>query len=178
MIDRRGDQLGKVLVCFHAVTIQHRGRATRSIAHDTHGHRLGQNKAQTGFEGSQEALHVKFWLQRLWHKNKLAQFGCVRAGGVRMWDGGTASMFADVTRYLELRAALASTEATPAGPAVRHLSQEARRLESKIIITLPAALFTQASNDYPSACDTAAPTREWKDYWQYVCPETETAPTH
>ena len=31
VIDRRGDQLGKVLVCFHAVTIQHRGRATRSI---------------------------------------------------------------------------------------------------------------------------------------------------
>ena len=31
MIDRQGDQLGKVLVCFHAVTIQHRGRATRSI---------------------------------------------------------------------------------------------------------------------------------------------------
>ena len=29
--------------------------ATRSIDHDTHGHRLGQNKAQTGFEGSQEA---------------------------------------------------------------------------------------------------------------------------
>ena len=40
MIDRRGDQLGKVLVCFHAVTIQHRGRATRSIDHDTHGHRM------------------------------------------------------------------------------------------------------------------------------------------
>ena len=55
MIDRRGDQLGKVLVCVHAVTIQHRGRATRSIDHDTHGHRLGQNKAQMGFEGSQEA---------------------------------------------------------------------------------------------------------------------------
>ena len=55
MIDRRGDQLGKFLVCFHAVTIQHRGRATRSIDHETHGHRLGQNKAQTGFEGSQEA---------------------------------------------------------------------------------------------------------------------------
>ena len=31
MIDRRGDRLGKVLVCVHAVTIQHRGRATRSI---------------------------------------------------------------------------------------------------------------------------------------------------
>ena len=55
MIDRQGNQLGKVLVCVHAVTIQHRGRATRSIDHDTHGHRLGQNKAQTGFEGSQEA---------------------------------------------------------------------------------------------------------------------------
>ena len=55
MIDRRGDQLGKVLVCVHAVTIQHRGRATRSIDHDTHGHRLGQYKAQAGFEGSQEA---------------------------------------------------------------------------------------------------------------------------
>ena len=55
MIDRRGDQLGKVLVCVHAVTIQHRGRATRSIDHNTHGHRLGQYKAQAGFEGSQEA---------------------------------------------------------------------------------------------------------------------------
>ena len=55
MIDRRFDQLGKVLVCVHAVTIQHRGRATRSIDHDTHGHRLGQDKAQAGFEGSQEA---------------------------------------------------------------------------------------------------------------------------
>ena len=55
MIDRRSDQLGKVLVCVHAVTIQHRGRATRSIDHDTHGHRLGQDKAQAGFEGSQEA---------------------------------------------------------------------------------------------------------------------------
>ena len=55
MIDRRFDQLGKVLVCVHAVTIQHRGRATRSIEHDTHGHRLGQDKAQVGFEGSQEA---------------------------------------------------------------------------------------------------------------------------
>ena len=42
VIDRRGDQLGKVLVCVHAVTIQNRGRATRSIDHDTHGHRLGQ----------------------------------------------------------------------------------------------------------------------------------------
>ena len=31
MIERRSDQLGKVLVCVHAVTIQHRGRATRSI---------------------------------------------------------------------------------------------------------------------------------------------------
>ena len=42
----------------HAVTIQHRGRATRSIDHDTHGHRLGQDEAQAGFcsfEGSQEA---------------------------------------------------------------------------------------------------------------------------
>ena len=47
--------MGKVLVCVHAVTIQHRGRATRSIDHDTHGHRLGQDKAQAGFEGSQEA---------------------------------------------------------------------------------------------------------------------------
>ena len=47
MIDRRGDQLGKVLVCVHAVTIQHRGRANRSIDHYTHGHRLGQYKAQT-----------------------------------------------------------------------------------------------------------------------------------
>ena len=55
MIDRRFDQLGKVLVCVHAVTIQHRGRATRSIDHDTHGHRLGQDEAQAGFEGSQEA---------------------------------------------------------------------------------------------------------------------------
>ena len=55
MIDRQFDQLGKVLVCVHAVTIQHRGRATRSIDHYTHGHRLGQYKAQTGFEGSQEA---------------------------------------------------------------------------------------------------------------------------
>ena len=55
MIDRRGNQFGKVLVCLHAVTIQHRGRATRCIDHDTHGHRLGQSKAQTDFEGSQEA---------------------------------------------------------------------------------------------------------------------------
>ena len=55
VIDRRSDQLGKVLVRVHAVTIQHRGRATRSIDHDTHGHRLGQDKAQAGFEGSQEA---------------------------------------------------------------------------------------------------------------------------
>ena len=55
VIDRRFDQLGKVLVCVHAGTIQHRGRATRSIDHDTHGHRLGQDKAQAGFEGSQEA---------------------------------------------------------------------------------------------------------------------------
>ena len=47
--------MGEVLVCLHAGTIQRRGRATRSIDHDTHGHRLGQNKAQTGFEGSQEA---------------------------------------------------------------------------------------------------------------------------
>ena len=47
VIDRRGDQLGKVLVCVHALTIQHRGRATRSIDHYTHGHRLGQYKAQT-----------------------------------------------------------------------------------------------------------------------------------
>ena len=38
-----------------AVTIQHRGRATRGIDHDTHGNRLGQYKAQTGFEGSKEA---------------------------------------------------------------------------------------------------------------------------
>ena len=35
--------------------VQHWGRATRSIDHDTHGHRLGQGKAQAGFEGSQEA---------------------------------------------------------------------------------------------------------------------------
>ena len=55
VIDRRSDQLGKVLVCVHAFTIQHRGRATRSIDHDTHGHRLGQDKAQAGFEGSQQA---------------------------------------------------------------------------------------------------------------------------
>ena len=55
VIDRQFDQLGKVLVCVNAVTIQHRGRATRSIDHDTHGHRLGQDKAQAGFEGSQEA---------------------------------------------------------------------------------------------------------------------------
>jgi hypothetical protein len=55
VIDRRSDQLGEVLVCVHAVTIQYRGRATRSIDHDTHGHRLGQDKAQAGFEGSQEA---------------------------------------------------------------------------------------------------------------------------
>ena len=47
MIYRRGDQLGKVLVCVHAFTIQHRGRATRSNDHDTDGHRLGQYKAQT-----------------------------------------------------------------------------------------------------------------------------------
>ena len=62
VIDRRGDQLGKVLVRVHAVTIQHRGRATRSIDHDTHGHRLGQNKAQTGFKGGQEtrALDEEF----------------------------------------------------------------------------------------------------------------------
>ena len=84
VIDRRSDQLGKVLVCFHAVTIQHRGRATSSIAHDTHGHRLGQNKAQTGFEGSQEALHaLKVSLQRLlWHKNKISPIRvCVLGGG-------------------------------------------------------------------------------------------------
>ena len=55
MIDRQFDQLGKVLVCVSAVTIRHRGRATRSIDHNTHGHRLGQDKAQAGFEGSQEA---------------------------------------------------------------------------------------------------------------------------
>ena len=55
VIDRRGDQLGKVRVRVHAVTIQHRGRATRSIDHNTHGHRLGQDKAQAGSEGSQEA---------------------------------------------------------------------------------------------------------------------------
>ena len=42
VIDRRSDQLGKVFVC--------------SIDYDTHsGQGLGQNKAQTGFEGSQEA---------------------------------------------------------------------------------------------------------------------------
>ena len=55
MIDRQFDQLGKVLVCVNAVTIRHRGRATRSIDHNTHGHRLGQDKARAGFEGSQEA---------------------------------------------------------------------------------------------------------------------------
>ena len=55
MIDRQFDQLGKVLVCVNAVTIRYRGRATRSIDHNTHGHRLGQDKAQAGFEGSQEA---------------------------------------------------------------------------------------------------------------------------
>ena len=55
VIDRQFDQLGKVLVCVNAVTIRHRGRATRSIDHNTHGHRLGQDKAQAGFEGSQEA---------------------------------------------------------------------------------------------------------------------------
>ena len=54
MIDRRSDQLGKVLVCVHAFTIQHRGRATRSIDHNTHGHRLGQDKAQAGFEGREK----------------------------------------------------------------------------------------------------------------------------
>ena len=52
MIDRQFDQLGKVLVCGSAVTIRHRGRATRSIDHNTHGHRLGQDQAQAGFEGS------------------------------------------------------------------------------------------------------------------------------
>ena len=55
VIDRRFDQLGKVLVCVNAVTIRHRGRATRSIDHNAHGHRLGQDKSQAGFEGSQEA---------------------------------------------------------------------------------------------------------------------------
>ena len=62
MIDRRGNQLGEVLVCLHAGTIQRRGRATRSIDHDTHSHRLGQNKAQTGFKGGQEtrALDEEF----------------------------------------------------------------------------------------------------------------------
>ena len=63
MIDRRGNQLGEVLVCLHdAVTIQRRSRATRSIDHDTHSHRLGQNKAQTGFKGGQEtrALDEEF----------------------------------------------------------------------------------------------------------------------
>ena len=45
MIDRQFDQLGKVLVCVSAVTIRHRGRATRSIDHNTHGHRLGQDQA-------------------------------------------------------------------------------------------------------------------------------------
>ena len=44
----------EVLVCVHAVTIQHRGRATRSIDHNTHGHRLGQDKAQAGFEGREK----------------------------------------------------------------------------------------------------------------------------
>ena len=62
MIDRRGNQLGEVLVCLHAGTIQRRGRATRSIDHDTHGRRLGQNNAQTGFKGGQEtrALDEEF----------------------------------------------------------------------------------------------------------------------
>ena len=56
VIDRQFDQLGKVLVvCVSAVTIRHRGRATRSIDHNTHGHRLCQDKAQAGFEVSQEA---------------------------------------------------------------------------------------------------------------------------
>ena len=55
VIDRRSDQLGKAFVCLHACTVRHRGRATLSIDHDTHGRHLGQNKAQAGFEGSQEA---------------------------------------------------------------------------------------------------------------------------
>ena len=43
----------------HDSTIRHRGRATRRIDHDTHGRRLGQNKAQAGFEGSQEARGLR-----------------------------------------------------------------------------------------------------------------------
>ena len=39
-----GKGASTVLLCFHAVTIQQRGRATRSIDHDTHGHRLGQER--------------------------------------------------------------------------------------------------------------------------------------
>ena len=35
VIDRRSDHLGKVFVCLHACTFRHRGRATRSIDHDT-----------------------------------------------------------------------------------------------------------------------------------------------
>ena len=47
--------MGEVLVCLHAVTSRRWSRATRSIDHDTHGHRLGQKKAETGFKGGQEA---------------------------------------------------------------------------------------------------------------------------
>ena len=99
MIDRRSDQLGKVLVCVHAVTIQHRGRATRSIDHDTHGHRLGQSKAQTGFErrwvllfeGSQEAralaLGEKCWTVEnvtfFFRSVKVCRFRNIEAGGGR-----------------------------------------------------------------------------------------------
>ena len=77
MIDRRGDQLGKVLVCVHAVTIQHRGmiRATRSIDHDTHGHRLGQDKAQAGFEGSQEARETLVCIRKTATRHKRGERG-------------------------------------------------------------------------------------------------------
>ena len=44
VIDRRSDLLGDLGVCCHAGTIRHGGRATRSIDHDTHGHRLGQER--------------------------------------------------------------------------------------------------------------------------------------
>ena len=52
MIDCRGNQVGNACVCLHAGPIRHWGRATRSVDHDAHGHRLRQNQAQTGFEGS------------------------------------------------------------------------------------------------------------------------------
>ena len=46
VIDRQFDQLEKVLVCVNVVTIRHRGRATRSIDHNTHGHHLHQDQAK------------------------------------------------------------------------------------------------------------------------------------